>query len=137
MHQIPNLQRLPRVSALLCLEVERFCLRQLALPKRAALVLAVSGGADSTALLHACAQRWPGQVFAIHVHHGLQAAADGFVQQCESTCAVLQVPLARAAVGDEAFFIRDQHPARELLNTVAESGAVWLGDDDGEGEDAE
>lgn len=44
----------------------------------------------------------------------------------------LQVPLARAAVGDEAFFIRDQHPARELLNTVAESGAVWLGDDDGD-----
>ena len=24
-------------------------------------------------LLHACAQRWPGQVYAIHVHHGLQA----------------------------------------------------------------
>jgi len=44
----------------------------------------------------------------------------------------LQVPLARAAVGDEAFFIRDQHPARELLNTVAESGAVWLGEDDGD-----
>ncbi len=44
----------------------------------------------------------------------------------------LQVPLARAAVNDEAFFIRDQHPARELLNTVAESGAVWLGDDDGD-----
>ena len=44
----------------------------------------------------------------------------------------LQVPLARAAVGDGAFFIRDQHPARELLNTVAESGAVWLGDDDGD-----
>jgi len=44
----------------------------------------------------------------------------------------LQVPLARAAVGDEAFFVRDQHPARELLNTVAESGAVWLGEDDGD-----
>lgn len=62
------------------------------------LAVAYSGGADSTALLHACAQRWPGQVFAIHVHHGLQAAADGFVQQCESTCAVLQVPLAVAYV---------------------------------------
>ena len=44
----------------------------------------------------------------------------------------LQVPLARAAVTDEAFFVRDQHPARELLNAVAESGAVWLGDDDGD-----
>ena len=42
------------------------------------LAVALSGGADSTALLLACARRWPGQVLAIHVHHGLQAAADGF-----------------------------------------------------------
>lgn len=42
----------------------------------------------------------------------------------------LQVPVARAALGDEAFFVREQHPARELLNTVAEAGAVWLGEDD-------
>lgn len=42
----------------------------------------------------------------------------------------LQVPVARAAIHDEAFFVRDQHPARELLNAVAESGATWLGDDD-------
>jgi len=42
----------------------------------------------------------------------------------------LQVPLARAALDDEAFFVREQHPARELLNTVAEAGAVWLGEDD-------
>ncbi|MEZ2740389.1 tRNA lysidine(34) synthetase TilS [Comamonas jiangduensis] len=61
-----------------------------------ALPLAVgySGGADSTALLHACAQRWPGQVVAIHVHHGLQAAADGFAAHCRASCAALQVPLA-------------------------------------------
>ncbi|MDD2691323.1 MAG: ATP-binding protein, partial [Simplicispira sp.] len=39
------------------------------------LAVGLSGGADSTALLLACAQRWPGQVQAIHVHHGLQAAA--------------------------------------------------------------
>ncbi|WP_269792058.1 DUF1631 domain-containing protein [Stenotrophomonas sp. Iso1] len=42
----------------------------------------------------------------------------------------LQVPLARAAIGDQEFFLRDQHPARELLNAVAESGAVWLSDED-------
>lgn len=63
---------------------------------RPALPLAVglSGGADSTALLLACARRWPGQVRAIHVHHGLQAAADGFEQHCAALCARLQVPLA-------------------------------------------
>ncbi|KAF1694299.1 DUF1631 domain-containing protein [Pseudoxanthomonas koreensis] len=44
----------------------------------------------------------------------------------------LQVPVVRAAVQDRSFFVRDQHPARELLNSVAESGATWLSDDDGD-----
>lgn len=57
------------------------------------LGVAYSGGADSTALLHAAAARWPGQVSAIHVHHGLQAAADDFVRTCEEGCARLNVPL--------------------------------------------
>ncbi|CAN7387396.1 tRNA lysidine(34) synthetase TilS [Acidovorax sp. LjRoot66] len=58
------------------------------------LAVGLSGGADSTALLLACARRWPGQVRAIHVHHGLQAAADGFEQHCLGLCARLAVPLA-------------------------------------------
>ena len=60
-----------------------------------ALPLAVgfSGGADSTALLVACAGRWPGQVRAVHVHHGLQAAADGFEQHCRALCERLGLPL--------------------------------------------
>lgn len=57
------------------------------------LAVGLSGGADSTALLLACARRWPGQVQAIHVHHGLQAAADLFEQHCTALCARLQVPL--------------------------------------------
>lgn len=57
------------------------------------VAVAYSGGADSTALLLACADKWPGQVSAIHVHHGLQAAADDFERHCEATCARLNVPL--------------------------------------------
>lgn len=57
------------------------------------LGIAYSGGADSTALLHAAAGRWPGQVQALHVHHGLQAAADDFEAHCRATCAALDVPL--------------------------------------------
>lgn len=57
------------------------------------LAVALSGGADSTALLVACAHRWPGQVSAIHIHHGLQAAADDFEQHCVALCAQLNVPL--------------------------------------------
>jgi tRNA(Ile)-lysidine synthase len=57
------------------------------------LGVAYSGGADSTALLLAAAQRWPGQVTALHIHHGLQAAADEFARVCEDTCKRLNVPL--------------------------------------------
>ena len=70
------------------------------------LAVAYSGGADSTALLLACTDKWPGQVRAVHVHHGLQAAADGFASHCEAVCAQLHVPLrvvrvmARHAPGD-------------------------------------
>jgi tRNA(Ile)-lysidine synthase len=69
------------------------------------LAVAYSGGADSTALLLACAEKWPGQVSAIHVHHGLQAAADAFEQHCREACVRFGVPLqvlhvdARAAPG--------------------------------------
>ncbi len=74
-------------------------------PLRLPLAVAYSGGADSTALLHAASALWPGQVQALHVHHGLQAAADGFVLHCQAVCAALAVPLhtlhvnARAAPG--------------------------------------
>ena len=57
------------------------------------LAVAYSGGADSTALLLACAEKWPGQVQAIHIHHGLQAAADDFEQHCQAFCAQLDIPL--------------------------------------------
>src|SRR5450830_2137633 len=57
------------------------------------LAVAFSGGADSTALLLACAEKWPGQVHAVHIHHGLQAAADDFERHCRAFCAQLDVPL--------------------------------------------
>jgi tRNA(Ile)-lysidine synthase len=60
--------------------------------------VAFSGGADSTALLFAAVQAWPGQVHAIHVHHGLQAAADDFARHCASVCESLGVPLHLARV---------------------------------------
>jgi hypothetical protein len=44
--------------------------------------------------------------------------------------AKLQVPLLRVALQDKAFFTRQQHPARQMLNTIAETGAYWLGEED-------
>jgi tRNA(Ile)-lysidine synthase len=57
------------------------------------LAVALSGGADSVALLLACVQKWPGQVLALHVNHGLQSAASGFEAHCHSLCRQLNVPL--------------------------------------------
>ncbi|MBB5207635.1 DUF1631 domain-containing protein [Chiayiivirga flava] len=42
----------------------------------------------------------------------------------------LQVPLLRVALNDKAFFTRRQHPARQMLNTIAETGMYWSGEDE-------
>ena len=59
----------------------------------------------------------------IQAHMRTDAGANDFLAQ-------LQVPVVRAAIADPAFFVREQHPARELLNAVAESGALWFGNED-------
>ncbi|SFP87771.1 tRNA(Ile)-lysidine synthase [Geopseudomonas sagittaria] len=59
--------------------------------------VAFSGGLDSTVLLHLLARLRQRQalppISVIHVHHGLQAAADAWVEHCRAQCAVLNVPL--------------------------------------------
>ena len=42
----------------------------------------------------------------------------------------LQLPLLRVALRDQSFFVQATPPARELLNTVAETAANWLDKDD-------
>jgi len=70
----------------------------LSLPAHApgAVVVALSGGMDSSALLHALAAlpdyRARG-LRALHVHHGLHAAADDWRAHCEAFCAALGVAL--------------------------------------------
>jgi hypothetical protein len=43
----------------------------------------------------------------------------------------LQVPLLRVALKDKSFFTRRTHPARQLLNAIAETGVHWLDDSEG------
>ena len=61
------------------------------------VLLAFSGGLDSTVLLHQLAawrEDFPArQLRAIHVHHGLSANADSWVEHCQQVCAGLNVPL--------------------------------------------
>lgn len=54
------------------------------------IAVAASGGRDSTALLHATARAAAGQgldVVALHVHHGLNPAADQWQQHVQRQCA--------------------------------------------------
>lgn len=57
-------------------------------PDRPVVAVAYSGGRDSTALLHATARAALHariEVAALHVHHGLQAAADDWLRHCRDT----------------------------------------------------
>ena len=95
------------------------------------LGVALSGGADSTALLAACAQRWPQQVVALHVNHGLQAAAPQFEAACQNVCLRLNIPLRVARV--DAGHAPGQSP--EDAARIARYGALvsLAADTDGSG----
>ncbi|WP_295477088.1 tRNA lysidine(34) synthetase TilS [uncultured Pseudomonas sp.] len=62
-----------------------------------ALHVAFSGGLDSTVLLHLLVEQRSRRslppLHAIHVHHGLQPAADAWPEHCRAFCAALGVPL--------------------------------------------
>lgn len=96
------------------------------------VAIALSGGADSTALLLAAWQRWPTQVAAIHVNHGLQSAASTFEQFCQALCAQRHIPLHIARVN--AGHSRGQSPedaARRVRYQALTQGAAALADTHG------
>lgn len=67
--------------------------------QRAPLVLAFSGGRDSTVLVDLAARLRQARVkafaelLAVHVHHGLSPRADAWIDHCDSVCRELDVPL--------------------------------------------
>lgn len=92
--------------------------------------IAFSGGLDSTVLLHllANAKDLP-PLSAIHIHHGLQAAADAWPAHCQSVCDALGVPLRimRVHVQPGASLERAARDARyQAFAEVTGAGEVLL-----------
>lgn len=111
-------------------------LSQLVLPDGSApLGVAFSGGADSTALLLAACQVWPQRVVALHINHGLQAAAAAFEAHARAFCDERGIPLqvqqvqAQVQRGDsvEAVARDARYPALAQLAREHGACAVLLG----------
>jgi len=62
-------------------------------PSGRTLAVGLSGGVDSTVLLHLLSRKKDFSLEAIHVHHGLSPNADSWERFCRSLCRRLRVPL--------------------------------------------
>lgn len=70
-----------------------------ALPPDTPVLVALSGGADSVALLHLLLQAGDGPVLALHVHHGIRGAeADRDADFCRALTKRLGVPFTRLSL---------------------------------------
>lgn len=98
---------------------------------RQSILIAYSGGLDSTVLLHAASRVVKAaklELAALHVHHGLSANADAWVDACVEFCRGLRIPLAVPRVtvppsggaGLEAAARRVRHQA------LADHPADWI-----------
>ncbi|MFJ2324024.1 tRNA lysidine(34) synthetase TilS [Pseudomonas sp. NPDC087817] len=95
--------------------------------------IAFSGGLDSTVLLHLLADLAKTEslptLSAIHIHHGLQAAADAWPAHCQSVCDVLGIPLqvVRVNVQPRASLERAARDARyAVFSSVTQLDDVLL-----------
>lgn len=90
------------------------------------ILVAFSGGLDSTVLLHQLMQwrtlRPEISLRAIHVHHGLSTHADEWVTHCQSVCAQWQVPLEveRVTLVDDGLGI-EAHARRARYQAFAQA----------------
>ena len=78
--------------------IDVFTQKKLANPR---LVLAFSGGLDSTVLLHLlaeCRKTLSFQLSAQHVHHGISPNADDWADFCRNFCKQLNIPLTISTV---------------------------------------
>ncbi len=103
----------------------------LATVKAKRLWVGLSGGLDSTVLLHAVSQlNLPSPLHACHIHHGLSDYADEWQQHCQVLCDQLQVPLITRQVDVELAGSGLEDAARKaryaVFEDILEPGDVLL-----------
>lgn len=105
--------------------------------RKTPLVVAYSGGVDSTVLLHAVSifrEHFHCPIHAVHVHHGLSANADAWARHCELQCRLYDIDFhlfkvqvdqsARKSIEAEARKVR----YKALLEVTRQvDGALLLG----------
>lgn len=93
---MPRLQNLPPKQAHLCLEIDRFVRDELGIAfSGARLLLAVSGGVDSVALLvwaTAMRNKWGAHLQCAHLDHGLRPESSSERCRVHTLCAQLHIP---------------------------------------------
>ncbi|GAA4410472.1 tRNA lysidine(34) synthetase TilS [Quisquiliibacterium transsilvanicum] len=104
------------------------------LPHPPVFVIGWSGGLDSTVLLHAAASGAPAgaRLVAVHVHHGLQPAADAWQAHCEResgrlgvACEIHRVEDAPAPGASVEAWARDRRYAA-LIRAAVRHGALGV-----------
>lgn len=132
----PTLQSLSPAAARLCLEVERFCLTRLDLARNARLLLALSGGADSTALafiMRLLAPRLGLTLHALSIDHGLRQESAQDAEYALQLCRSLNIPCSvrqadvRGLAGKDGIGVEDA--ARRLRYSLLEQERASLGAD--------
>ena len=114
-------------------EALRQALASLGASAASPVAVAYSGGLDSSVLLAAAASAvGPSRVLALHVHHGLQPAAEGWASHCAARARATGLPLrvlrAQGAPqpGDSVEQWARGERYRLLLAATREAGAVAL-----------
>jgi len=69
----------------------RILFSEMGVPRDAKLYVGFSGGADSTALVHALAAITGLRVVALHAHHGMTPDADAWETHCKQFCRTLDI----------------------------------------------
>jgi len=94
------------------------------------LIIAYSGGVDSTVLLHLCATQalLRDKIIAVYVHHGLQSAADAWGEHCRQQAAAWAIDFQMLRVNAQANSGESPEAAARNARYHALQGLLQSGD---------